>query len=92
LADPGERDAEGFSESASWYWLYRFDFGERAYEARVYRDAPELAFVSGPTRWSQAPSDPYLRAVARHLEAEAGASEVHLRRPRGDYERVLFSI
>jgi hypothetical protein len=49
--DSGERDAEGLPESASWHWLYRFDFGERAYEARVYSAAPELAFVSGPTRW-----------------------------------------
>jgi hypothetical protein len=90
--DLGERDAEGFYDYAYRYWGYSFDFGERQYGVRVYIDEPGVAFVNGPTRWSEAPRDPYLRAIVRHVEADAGPVEVRILGPGGGYGRGCVRI
>jgi hypothetical protein len=89
----GGRDAAGFYDYAYRYWEYIFEFGDRSYRVRLYTDEPDVAYVTGPTRWTEALRDPYLRAIARHLGADAGPVEVRILRPRrrGDpYARVVF--
>jgi hypothetical protein len=95
--DVGERDAEGFYDYVYRYWEYIFDFGDRLYRARIYTDEPEAAMVTalGSTemRWSEAATNPDLRAIADHLKADVDPVEVRMLRPRprGDpYDRVVF--
>ena len=80
-----EPDAEGYDEVYR-YWEYTFDFGERLYRARIYTDEPEIAYVIGlggtETRWSEAATDPFLRAIADQLKADVGPVEVRILRPR----------
>ncbi|HYZ79082.1 MAG TPA: hypothetical protein VE596_17080 [Gaiellaceae bacterium] len=92
--DHGERDAEGFYDYAYTYWEYIFDFDDRRYRARIHTDAPEKAFLNGlggtNTRWSEAPTDPYIRAIADYLETDVGRVEVHILSPSGGYDPVLL--
>ena len=84
--DSGERDAEGSHDEVYRYWEYTFDFGDRLYRARIYADEPGVAYVIGlgstETRWSEAATDPCLRAIADHLKADVGPVEVRILRPR----------
>src|SRR5262245_16314854 len=70
---------------------YGFDFGnsERWYHAYIYRERPYRAYVdllgwNDPpvTRWwRRASHDPYLRAIHRHLCADAGRPvDVYIKR------------
>jgi hypothetical protein len=56
------------------YWDYTFDFGNRAYRARVYTDEPERASVfrtdSSDFPLDDPPEREQLRAIRSHLEAE----------------------
>jgi hypothetical protein len=92
--DRGERVAEGFYDYTYTYWEYSFDFGDRRYRARIYTDEPQIAAVVGlgatETRWSEAPTDPYLRAIADHLESDVGRVEISILGPSGGYDSVMF--
>jgi hypothetical protein len=69
------------------------ELGDRRYRARIYTDEPGVAAVIGlgdtETRWSEAPTDPYLRAIPAYLEADVGSMEIRTLGRTGGYSRVV---
>jgi hypothetical protein len=74
--DLGEQDSEGYYDYAYRYWAIRFDFGDRSYGARIYRDSQDEADITGPLRTANEQSQRDLEAMARYLVEVEGVKTV----------------
>ncbi len=87
VEERGERDADGLYDWAYRYNALTFDFGDRRYSGRIYRDTPNQAHIDGPLRRTDVRSRQDLDAIERYLlQEEDGLTVVLVPSLTGGYE------
>jgi glycosyltransferase involved in cell wall biosynthesis len=73
------------------YWDLVVDVGDTAFDVRIYRDEPDMAYVAVSPRPVDDTQHAALRALARHLEEHEGA-KLHVIGDGGGYEELEAAI
>lgn len=88
LEDVGALNTHGDLEFEYRWDEFTFDFGDRQYWARIYKESPDEAGVFGPLRAEEARSREDLDEIARYLKSNEGVKFVTALGPRGAYEPI----